>query len=708
MKLRLLVFSLLLIAVLPVLSACDFMSKPTATSAAQATATLVPPTAAPSLVATSSPATATPSLTATSSPPTATPQAAATVAPTSRVPSYEKTACPFRLPTGVSEGKDVECGYLVVAEDRADPQTRAIRLAVAVFRNPAKPVKSDPIVYLSGGPGGSALEFAYLAYAQQVAPFFAAQRDIILFDQRGVGLSRPALDCPAASALDLQLLDPEKDGKVLSSQEQSDMMLQAMLGCARDLSSVAKLTAYNTVANAADVNDLRLALGYDQINLWGISYGTRLALEVMRDYPKGVRSVVLDSVYPPDVDLYAEEPANTMRVFTTLFDGCAADRVCRASYPDLRKTFFDLAAALNKNPAKITATDPLTSKTYPVLLNGDTLIGAVFQMFYDTDMIPSLPQIIYQAKAGDYRQIGQFIGVIIAQDSAMSPGMQYSVQCNEEQPFTNEKDYDAAIAKYPELASYLNDSTKLGFAICAGWGSGKAAATENQPVSSNLPTLVMAGEYDPVTPPAWAKRAAQTLSRSYYFVYPGMGHGTSIGRDCPTSMMIAFLDDPTKAPGNSCISAMTEPQFYVVGKIEDIKMEPYTDATMGISGVIPVGWREIGQGTYARSQSPLDLALLFQLSGEGVSSERVALAILPQLGLQKLPDASSAYKSKTLNWKLYRTTATLQGEKLSLAIALADAGGRAYFVMLTANAAELDALSKVVLTPVLDAMTATK
>ena len=361
-------------------------------------------------------------------PPTATPQqATATIAATPRGPSYEKTACPFRLPVGVSEGKDVECGYLVVPEDRADPQTRSIRLAVAIFRNPTKPVKPDPIVYLSGGPGGSALEFAYLAYAQQVEPFFAAQRDIILFDQRGVGLSKPALDCPAASALDLQLLDPEKDGKVLSPQEQADLMLQAMLACAKDLSGAAKLSAYNSVANAADVNDLRLALGYDQVNLWGISYGTRLAVEVMRDYAQGVRSVVLDSVYPPDVDLVAEEPANTMRVFTTLFDGCAADKACNAAYPDLRKTFFDLAAALTKNPAKLTATDPLTSKTYPVLLNGDTLIGTAFQMFYDSDMIPALPQIIYQAKAGDYSQLAQFIGVLVAQEKRHEPG--HAVLC---------------------------------------------------------------------------------------------------------------------------------------------------------------------------------------------------------------------------------------------------------------------------------------
>ena len=382
----------------------------------------------------------------------------------------------MRLPSGVTEGKDVECGYLVVAEDRSDPQTRYIRLAVAIFRNTSWIAKKDPIVYLSGGPGGSALEFAYLSYSNMVKGLFGAERDVIVFDQRGIGLSKPALDCPAASELDLELLDHVLNGKQLTAQEESDLMLNAMMTCQKDLSGITKLSVYNSAASAADVNDLRVALGYDQVNLWGISYGTRLALTVMRDYPRGIRSVVLDSVYPPDVNVYVDSPANTMRAFNVLFAGCAADKTCNEAYPDLRKVFFDTAAAMTKSPTEITATNPLNGKQYRVLLDGEALVGLLMQMLYDTGSIPELPQIIYQAKDGDYESLTSFMGAMIANETAMSPGMQYSVQCNEERPFTSQQEYDAAIAQYPELAAYYNDATKLGFAICNGWGAGKAAA----------------------------------------------------------------------------------------------------------------------------------------------------------------------------------------------------------------------------------------
>ena len=484
--------------------------------------TLIPtpqPTATP--VPTSTPTeTATPTQTATPMPTvtaTATPTATATVTPTPtptpRPAVFEKVTCLFPLPSGLVEGKDVECGYLVVQEDRSDANSRSIRLAVAIFRNPNKITKSDPIVYLSGGPGGSALEFAYLSYDDQVEALFAANRDVILFDQRGVGVSKPALDCPAASQLDLELLDHELEGKKLSEQERADLLLKAMLACQKDLSGVAKLSAYNSVASAADVNDLRLALGYNQVNLWGISYGTRLALEVMRLYPEGVRSVVLDSVYPPDVNLYAESPANAMRAFNVLFNGCASDKACNAAYPNLRTVFFDTVALLDKEPIKVKATNPLNRKTYDVLVDGKMFISTFLQLLYETEMLPALPQLIYQAKAGNFDMLTVFMGALIAQESAMSPGMQYSVQCNEERPFTTLQEVETEIARYPEIARHYTTATTMGFALCADWGAGKAAASANEPVSSTIPTLIMAGEYDPITPPSWGARRADAVTQ---------------------------------------------------------------------------------------------------------------------------------------------------------------------------------------------------
>ncbi len=583
-----------------------------------------------------------------------------------------------------------------------------IRLATAIFHNPNGATKPDPIIYLSGGPGGSALEFAYLAYDQQVTPLFPSGRDVILFDQRGVGLSKPALDCPAASDLEIQLLSQVQNGKLLSKQEQYDLILKAFQDCQKTLSGVAKLSAYNSASNAADVNDLGKALGYDKVNLWGISYGTRLALETMRDYPQGIRSVILDSVYPPQVNIVTEGPADAMRAFNTLFDGCAADKACNASYPDLKTVFFDTADRLAKQPVKVTATDPLSNKSYDVLLDSDTYLSMIFEMFYQTDMIPSLPQIIYDAKNGDYSQIADYAGLVIAEDSSMSPGMQYSVECNEEHSFTSYAAYQAAIAAVPQLAGMYSDSTKLDFAVCDLWGAGKAAQAEDQAISSTIPTLVMAGEYDPITPPAWAKMAAQTLPNSYFFQYPGMGHGTSVDNPCPTSMLIAFVNNPTSAPNNACIATMGEPKFITPASAGDITLDPYTNTQAGITGVAPRGWREVAPGTVVREQSSLDQTALLQIAGTGSTSTQAATSLLPQLGVAKLPPSTGTYKTANLTWKLYRADSTVQGQNLSMVFALADQGGKAYVVLLLTTPGDIEALNKAVFMPALDALKSTQ
>jgi pimeloyl-ACP methyl ester carboxylesterase len=339
----------------------------------------------------------------TSSPPTDTPRVADTPQPTPRAQStavpepvvrFEDAACPFVLPEGQIEGVSVECGHLVVPEDRAQPDGATLRLAVAIFHPADADPEPDPVIYLEGGPGGSPLESIYLAFDQVYAPLLNADRDLIVFDQRGVGFSVPALDCPAVIDLETDLLDNEVGGEELTKPEMYDLMLETLLDCEAALHGVADLTAYNTATNAADVNDLRLALGYDQVNLWGISYGTRLALEVMRDYPEGVRSVVLDSVYPLEVDPFVETPSSVDRALDLLFATCAADEACSEAYPDLRATFFETVDRLNSAPARIEVTHRFTGERYDALLDGDSLVSLVVQFLYQTGFIPLLPRVI--------------------------------------------------------------------------------------------------------------------------------------------------------------------------------------------------------------------------------------------------------------------------------------------------------------------------
>jgi pimeloyl-ACP methyl ester carboxylesterase len=231
-------------------------------------------------------------------------------------PNFTSSSCDFIVPGG----RDVTCGYLTVPEDRTQPDGAAVRLHVAVFLSESGNPAPDPVVYLEGGPGGEPLETLIFTFEDYFAPYLT-ERDVIIFDQRGTGLSEPSLACPELVEASLEYLDD-----VLSDEEEADVYLGAMTDCReRLLADGVNLAAYNSRENAADLNDLRIALGYDEWNLYGISYGTKLALTTMRDFPEGIRSVVLDSAYPLQTSLIIDVPANMDRAFDTLFAGCAAD-----------------------------------------------------------------------------------------------------------------------------------------------------------------------------------------------------------------------------------------------------------------------------------------------------------------------------------------------------------------------------------------------
>jgi pimeloyl-ACP methyl ester carboxylesterase len=306
------------------------------------------------------------------------------------------------------------------------------------------------------------------------------------------------------------------------------------------------------------VEDLRQALGYEQVNLWGGSYGTRLALEVMRRHPTALRGVVLDAVYPPDANLYLEAPANFQRALDRLFEACSANDVCNNTYPDLQEVFFTTVSNLNAEPILRQVDDPFTGEPYQTYVDGNTVLALTFQLLYDSTLRYLLPAQIYAASQGDYTAFDLARLSLLRLARYSSRGMMFSVQCNEELTFSSLEDFKAELTQYPELVEMYADSI-LGdiiYRACDFWGAGQAAPEANQPVFSEVPTLLMSGEFDPITPPSWGKHAAQTLDNAYAYEYPGIGHGASVAHDCPRSMMIAFLDDPNQPPDDRCILEM--------------------------------------------------------------------------------------------------------------------------------------------------------
>jgi pimeloyl-ACP methyl ester carboxylesterase len=509
---------------------------------------------------------------APSAEPAAAAPATATAAPTPaaarRAPRLEPEACATFKVDDTRPDRPVRCAYLPVPEDRGDPNGRSIRLAVAIFEAAGADADEAPLVWLDGGPGGASVEqIASLitgATGRLILPggrSLTADRDLVLIDQRGTGHSQPSLRCPELEPFDRPGTDP-----AVGRAEADRAVVSAALACRDRLTAErVNLAAYTSAESAADINDLRLALGREQVNLYGVSYGTRLALTVMRDFPTAVRSAVLDSPVPLQVDLYTGAFSGAQRALDLVFEGCAADRACRAAYPDLRQTFYDLVARLNADPLPFTSQNAATGRSEPAVLTGDDLVGALFDILYVTPAVPLVPAIIANVRDG---RLDSFLLLLrqIAESGSISQAMYYSVQCGEEAPFGSASDRVAAERTVrPELAQALRPVFGGRMqSICAAWPARRAAPVENEPVRSSIPTLILAGQHDPITPPAFAEVAATTLPNSTVVVFPGVAHGALLStRTCPYDIMRAFLRNPTTRPNVECVAEMKPPAWLV-------------------------------------------------------------------------------------------------------------------------------------------------
>jgi pimeloyl-ACP methyl ester carboxylesterase len=477
---------------------------------------------------------------------------------------FVETDCPFPVPSGEVEGETLICGIVIVPESRIGLSDHEIELAVAILKSVSSRPAPDPVIYFEGGPGGSALT----AVDEWAKSALREYGDLIIFDQRGTGYSYPSLDCD-------EWLSEEDFG-------QEDADLEAIC---RDILIENDITiaAYTSAESAADVEDILDALDIDQVNLYGISYGTRLALTVVRDYPKRVRSMIIDGVYPPNVQGYEEQPINGYAAFQVLFRDCNANPECRRAYGDLEQLLLNTVDALNEEPMIGEGEDGEEVEIY-----GTDIVDALFQAMYDTNSLRLLPAQIYAASIRDYELYIAPEGndmtsddddeegcspeeCMLEDDGTFMPdgdsgGMFNSVECYEEVPFNSlDRVFELAESIPPQIADALLLGVEGQFASCETWGVPAAPAFENDPVVSDIPTLVVSGEYDPITPPSWGDAAARYLSRSTHLVFPAMGHGSAVDvYDCPTSITLAFLRNPTQSLDTSCIADMGAPDFLIV------------------------------------------------------------------------------------------------------------------------------------------------
>ena len=467
-------------------------------------------------------------------------------------PRFESSSCSFIS----TPGHRAECGYLVVPEDRDDPDGLWVELPVAIFRSQNPNPEPDPVIYLTGGGGFNQMPIVSF-YLSLFGDEILRNRDFLVYNQRGAPLADPALQCPGYGSLLVRLA---QEG--LSKDEQINRKVDFLHGCRDDLVAQGyNLAMFDTTTNAADAHDLRVALGYEQANYYGTSYGTTLGLALLRDHPEGVRSIILDSVQPPQARPHSERIPNAHRTFSKLFEACAGDHDCNATYPDLEMTFYQVIDDLNANPVITTvAGEGLT-------LDGGIFSEVVYSLLVSAD-VGSAPRVITRASEGDFSTVGPHLLDILDVGSAedyelFSEGVFYSLSCREEVPFDSYEEALAQSAVFPPALAdhYLFRFVDFHFALCESWGVEPGESKVAEPVVSDIPALILTGQFDPITPPEWAQLTAETLSGSFLYEFPWMGHGVMDSDRCALEIGMQFLDDPTSEPDASCMDGLPDPTF---------------------------------------------------------------------------------------------------------------------------------------------------
>jgi len=606
--------------------------------------------------------------------------------------SFEKTPCPFEVP----EGAPVECGAVIVPEDHLHPDGPSIRLATVIVRDQSEEHRPDPVILLAGGPGERVV-----ANSLQIAPSLASlhpNRDLILFDQRGVGLSEPALECPEFTRALLDTLN-EADPDLVT-----ETIFNGFMTCRdRLIGEGQNLAVYTTAQNAADVESIRSALGYEQINLYGGSYGSLLAQAVMRDHPDHIRSVAFNSTLPLEKSVFVDATTTFADAILRLMDACAADEACNSAFPDLEKVLFEVIDRLNADPIPVTVTNPVDGQSYDALLTGDAVRANLGTFLYISRIIPVLPQAIFDVANGDIELMTQLSSTRLAMLDLLSRGMMLSVMCNADLVGRTPEDLLNLTAEQPpQLVSAVDPEVTIEygmFGICENWPVPTADLSAKEPLESDIPTLVLEGEFDPVTPPEYGRLVAGYLSNGFYFEVPGTGHDV-LDNECARQIAGAFVSDPTRAPEAACLAQMPGLSFDIPGETPELVTKPFTDQARGFSGIVPEGWQELAPANLARGQTALD-PTYFVLEASGTSADLLFADLTGQIGVDPAPEPVGSAAIGSFTWNFY--SIERPGGNV-IDIALASDAQKAYFVLLVSTPEEHDKLFEQLFLPAVAAL----
>ncbi len=439
--------------------------------------------------------------------------------------------------SGVSTA--ASCGRLEVPENRSQPD-KMIALNVAVIKSNSKEKLNDPVLLLAGGPGQGAVD----TFASIVKTFgsLLPQRDLVLVDQRGTGDSNP-LRCEI-EAEDYDALN--------------DLTSDAWKDWTRDChdSLDADTRFYTTTEAIHDLEAVRKALSISQWNLYGGSYGTRKALTYMDLYPEAIRSVVLDAVVPQDEALGVAHEANLRSTLNRIFKLCEADEACAQAFGDAEQQMWKLLDQLDKEPIKLRLQNSNTGEFEDVVMTREYAVIALRMFSYAPETMGLIPLMVSLANHGQPETMAYQAQMMMSSlNQGLNNALEISVSCAEDVPFMPEN-------LGVENALFGENLFELMRARCEMWEADRVDTKFKQPVQSDIPTLLLSGEYDPVTPPENAEKTMQTLSNAQHLVAKGQGHIVST-RGCMPKIVSAFIKDPETELKTECMKSFSDFSFFI-------------------------------------------------------------------------------------------------------------------------------------------------
>lgn len=447
-------------------------------------------------------------------------------------PVFVSVSCPVQF----NSNTEVECGNVIVPQDRQHLDERSVSLSVAIFHAHSESPLPDPVLFLDGGPGSRTLD-SYTNGLHSLLEQMNQTRDVIVFDYRGMGYSDPAMTCP-------EFEDIRTDDWILACRN-------------RLAEQGVDVTDYTTRDNATDASDIMRALGYETYNIWGGSYGSSVAMTLLRDHPEGIRAAIVTALQPPQGDLQAMTPTGMLRSLTSVSMLCQDDPNCSEVFDlDLPVAFASIVGRFQENPLPV-ETDEVVGE-----VNDVDLLFVLSELIKDEANIPIIPGLIASLYAGQYDAVIPYANAATLPTDPRYPlGAWLSMRCTDSILNTTP---DALETTLQTLDPAFHDGFMWAYewqvAVCETWGARIPDEADRQPAVTDTPTLIISGALDPFSSQEWLNSALETLPNGYGFMLPYHAHFVA-HNPCAARMLTGFIDDPTTAPDESCRTQIPPPIF---------------------------------------------------------------------------------------------------------------------------------------------------